>query len=242
MNRPPDWMAVTDTHGDLIDPDGRDAVLRFVDVHEPGVRIHMGDVWDLRALRKNASDEERAEGIRDDIEAGLKFLRAYRPTHLLLGNHDYRLWEKADRCADGTLRDHCRMLIEKIHEELEDIGTVLFPYDVEDGIFYYGDRKFIHGYCHNMHSAHKAGQCYGNVTMGHVHQFQRACPERDDNPEAWTCGHLLDAKRAKYARRRQGTLRWQQGFMYGWKDDNEHVSTYTVEPTGGRWFISEGFQ
>lgn len=192
-------------------------------------------------MRNNASDEERAEGIAHDIECGLDLLRKYEPTHLLLGNHDYRLWERAERCADGKLREYCRLLVDKILDELDAMGCQVFPYDIERGIMQYGDRKFMHGYCHNMHSAHKAGMTYGNCTFGHVHSFQRACPVRDDHPVAWSCGHLMDAGRASYSRRRLGTLRWQQGFMYGWLTDG-HVSTFTVEPSGGKWHIPGGFK
>jgi len=172
------------------------------------------------------------KGIAADLDAGLKFLRDYSPTHLLLGNHDFRLIEKAERCANGMLQEHCRLLVGKIEEACADIGCKLYPYDVERGVLKYGNYSFIHGYCHNMHTAHKAGQCFGNVVMGHVHTFQRAAPERADNPTAWTCGHLADASRMGYARRRQGFLRWKQGFMYGWRTNADRLLINTVEKEG----------
>jgi hypothetical protein len=235
------WQYVTDTHGDLICPVARDAVLKFRDKFKPTVRIHGGDMFDFRALRGGASDEERAEGIAADLDAGLKFLRDYSPTHLLLGNHDFRLIEKAERCANGMLQEHCRLLVGKIEEACADIGCKLYPYDVERGVLKYGNYKFVHGYVHNMHSAHKAAACFGNVIMGHVHGFQRASPERDDNPTGWTCGHLADASRMGYARRRQGFLRWRQGFMYGWRTNADRLLINTVEKEGDEWVYPTKF-
>ncbi len=213
----------------------------FRDKFKPDVRIIGGDLFDLRALRNGASDEEKAEGIAADIEAGLKFLRDYQATHFLLGNHDFRLVEKAEKSRDGVLRDHCRMLVDKITDECHLIGCKLYPYDVKRGVMEYGNYKFIHGYCHNMHSANKAGLCYGNVIMGHVHTFQEASPERDDGPTAYTCGMLADGERMGYARRRQGFHRWKQGFMYGWKRDDDTLAVQSVRGQGKHWIYPTRF-
>ena len=234
------WQFVTDIHGDLLCPAARKAALGFRDKFKPTVRIIGGDLFDMRALRKNASDEERQEGIAGDIEAGLKFLRDFQPTHLLLGNHDYRLIERAERCADGKLREYCRMLVDKITDACEDIGCKLYPYDVDDGVLEYGDYKIVHGYCHNMHSAHAAAMAYGNVIMGHVHQFQRSSPARHDRVTGWSCGMLADGRRTRYARTKQGFFRWQQGFMYGWNRENKlHINT--VEAQDGTWYYPTRF-
>lgn len=228
------WQYVTDIHGDLICPKARDAAIKFRDKFKPEVRIIGGDLFDLRALRNGASDEEKAEGIAADIAEGLKFLRDYGATHLLLGNHDYRLIEKAERCRNGVLRDHCRQLVEKITDECEVIGCKMYPYDVKRGVMHYANYRLVHGYCHNLHSANKAGLAFGNVIMGHVHTFQRATVERYEECTAWTCGMMADPEQMGYARRSQGFLRWRQGFMYGWSD-GDRLKVNTVEAHDGTW-------
>lgn len=235
------WQYVTDIHGDLLCEDARSAAFKFRDKFKPEVRIIGGDLFDLRALRNGASQEEKEEGILDDVEAGLKFLRDYDATHLLLGNHDYRLVEKAEKNSNGVMRDYCRLLLDKIQDECYLIDCKIYPYDVVRGVLKYGNYKFIHGYCHNIHSAHKAGQAYGNVVMGHVHTFQEASPERDDCPTAYTCGMMADPERMGYARRRQGFLRWKQGFMYGWKTDEDRLIIQTVKKDGPEWIYPTKF-
>lgn len=236
------WMYVTDSHGDLICPRARDAALAFAKKFKPEIRIHGGDAFDFRALRNGASEEERQEGITDDLEAGLAFLNDYKPTVFLWGNHDDRIVQKAAKCADGNLREFCRLIHDRIMDTLGALGCEVRPYDVEDGRYVLGDYKLIHGYNHDMHSAHKAGSVYGNCIMGHVHTFQQAKPLRDDAPTSYTCGSLMDAKRASYARRRLNTMVWENGWMYGWITDDNKLIVQSVRQVAGRWMIPTGFK
>jgi hypothetical protein len=210
-------MYVCDSHGDLIDPAAADAALQFAERFQPEVRIHGGDAFDFRSLRNGASDDDRAEGVKEDMEQGIAFLKAYRPTVFLWGNHDDRPVQKAASCRDGNLRHLCQLLHDRIMDELNAIGCEVRPYDVEDGVYQWGGFQFVHGYNANMHSAHKAAQIYGNCIMGHVHGFQEGRPHRWDRAVGYTCGCLMDIKRATYARRRPATLTWQNGWLYGWE-------------------------
>lgn len=236
------WMYVTDSHGDLIDPRARDAALGFMRKFKPEIRVHGGDAFDLRPLGKKATDEDKQQGIADDIEAGMKFLRAYKPTVFLWGNHDLRLIETANKAASGDLRNYCTLLHNQIMDTLDGMGCEVLPYDVKHGVYRLGDYNLVHGYCANMHTAHKAAQIYGNVIMGHVHRFQMAKPQRYDGATGYTCGCLMDPELATYARRSPSTLTWEQGWMYGWITDDDKLIVQSVRQIAGRWMVPQTFK
>ena len=85
----------TDSHGDMIDKVTASKFLDFVEDYKPHHRIHGGDVFDFRPLRGGSGAEEKSESMKKDLNMGLEFIDQYRPNHILLGNHDDRLWQKA---------------------------------------------------------------------------------------------------------------------------------------------------
>jgi len=232
-------MYCTDTHGDKIDPAARAAALKFRDTFKPEIRIDGGDVFDFRALRKGASDLEKSEAVKEDVAAGESWLRDYAPTQMLWGNHDARILDAIEE-SDGDRREYYKLLYNGIMDQLDLIGCESFPYDIERGVFKYGDTSFLHGYGAQMHVAYQLAMEYGNAVMGHVHQFQESPARRTDRAIGRTCGCmcLLDMG---YNRRRTASLRWNQGFFYGWKDDNDVLYFNSIRPMGGEWHIPKEF-
>jgi len=232
------WMFCTDSHGDMIDPAARDAALAFRDAFKPDIRIDGGDVFDFRALRKGATNTEKAEAVLADVEAGEKWLKDYAPTHWLWGNHDARIIDAVED-NDGDRREYYKLLYNGIMDCAEMLGTQCFPYDIEKGVFQYGDTSFLHGYGHGMHVGYALGMEYGNAIMGHVHQFQESPARRIDRTVGRTCGCLCKLDMG-YNRRRTASLRWAQGFMYGWNIDGV-LYVHTLRPMGGKWHIPTEF-
>lgn len=234
------WMLCTDTHGDKIDPAARDAAMRFRDAFQPEVRIDGGDIFDFRPLRKGASEDEILETLAADVEAGQKWLKDYQPTQVLLGNHDWRLWDRAQDCTDGVKAQYLRQMIDNILDGFDLAGTQWFPYDIERGVFQYGDTKFLHGYGHGMHIGYHLAMEYGNAIMGHVHQFQESPGKRVDRTVGRTCGCMCKLDMG-YNRRRTASFRWSQGFMYGWKDEDGTLYVQTLRPVAGKWHVPKEF-
>ena len=90
------FIFATDLHGDQQDKAAVKALFKATESFKPHLRIFGGDLIDARPLRKGAGPEERAESMADDWRAGLKFISEWKPTHLLMGNHDQRLWDLAE--------------------------------------------------------------------------------------------------------------------------------------------------
>ena len=227
------WIFITDTHGDQIDPDFRRITLDFIKDFKPQVRIHGGDVWDLRALRHGASDEERAEGIQDDIEQGIDYLKAMKATHLLWGNHDTRLVDAMDSMV-GRTREYAHLLYNSIADRISDIEQR--PYDADAGVLKYGNFSFLHGYVHNIYASRSVAQTYGNAIMGHVHSSDYFRTSTHNRYEGHTvgCGCNL---RMKYAVKQTKPLKWNHGFAYGLKYPNGKLLVWHARPIDGVWYL-----
>src|SRR6476469_5531291 len=115
MSRPTyrKWCAAFDNHGNEADKSAVKAFFEFNKWFKPEIRVHGGDCFNFAALRKGASDEEKREGIRQDVDAGIDFIKQFEPTHFLRGNHDERLWD-ASKSDDGKLADFGNYLITDI--------------------------------------------------------------------------------------------------------------------------------
>ena len=105
-----DFVCASDTHGEIIDADYSKYILKFVEDVKPKKRFHLGDVFDLKPLRAGAHAEDRASSLKDDISAGLRFLRAFKPHVLTWGNHDHRLELMASSMREGLEFDYARQL------------------------------------------------------------------------------------------------------------------------------------
>ena len=97
------FTAIGCSHGNHIDRNAEKVAKDFVADWKPKHRIHLGDLWDLAALRKGASPEERQEQMSYDYNCGMELLDWYQPQYLTLGNHDFRLWRAAKEYASHTL-------------------------------------------------------------------------------------------------------------------------------------------
>jgi hypothetical protein len=67
------FVICSDIHGDEQDADAVASLHAFCDDFKPTVRVINGDLWDLRNLRKGASDDEKAHSLEDDWQAGMEF-------------------------------------------------------------------------------------------------------------------------------------------------------------------------
>lgn len=205
------WVAAFDNHGDRADPGTLKAFFEFVKWWRPDHRIHGGDNWDFRWIRGKASDQERREKTQEDFDAGMDFLKQYKPDVFLRGNHDERLWKAADS-DDGKLADLAAYMILDIRER---IGTALMlPYHKRLGVHDYHGRTFLHGFHCGLTATRQTALIYGNSCFGHVHSFDQHTAPRLGAVSSYSSGCLC-ATDLDYNSGQPNTLRQENGWLYG---------------------------
>jgi hypothetical protein len=208
-------MAVGCSHGNLIDPSARAAVLRFRRAYKPKRIFHLGDWCDTAALRggaKGSADEGKP--INCDIDTGLEFLEELGVTDCTMGNHDERPYRYLDH-PNAMIRELGEMLVKGIEREMkrQKIRWVN-TWDIRSWIQAYG-YKWMHGYICTENAARDHAEAHGNVVAAHTHTTMMQKGRRDDNPTGIHVGTLSDIPAMGYAKNRRKTLSWSQGLVYG---------------------------
>ncbi len=227
------FVIAFDNHGDMADPEAVAAFKQFVADWKPDIRIHGGDCFDLRALRGGASVAERMEGMRTDVNAGVDFLRWFRPQVFLAGNHEKRIYKAIEQHPDGNMREHCINLMGDIMDALGDCDVK--PWG-KRRTYQLANYRVLHGYHSGVYSARQVAQAYGNAIMGHVHTPGYYELPHIDPTTGYTSGCLclLDMD---YNDGQANTLRQRHGWVHG-IIRNGMASPYAVarEPDG-EWCV-----
>jgi len=218
MTKPRRFIAIGDPHGDMIDPETEKSLFSFVADFKPQVRLHLGDNWDFRNLRKGASDDEKAASLEDDWEMGSDFLRRFfdggSENHFLRGNHDERIYHFAGS-ATGLLRDYANDGIKRLEAIVKKTRAKMLPYHVRDGVLRLGSLKAVHGYAHGLNAAQVHARVYRNCVFAHVHSIVTAPVESDEGPMEARCIGAICKIDMPYNSTRTATLRQENGWAYG---------------------------
>ena len=209
------FIAVSDTHGDQIDRDFERYTINWIKDHKPRHRWHLGDVFNLVPIRAKCSNEEKAQGLKDDINAGLSYLRQFRPHRLTWGNHDHRLNLLAQSNKEGLEVDYARMLKGQIDKHVDKLKIRAVEYDVEHGWQEVAPSKRIgHGYLSSMYPAKINCLHFGSTLTGHVHSFDYHAMDDLDRTESYTTGAGCIIKQ-EYNRTHRRRLKHAVGFLCG---------------------------
>ena len=226
------FVVASDNHGDMIDPVAAKALFAFLEDFKPQIRVHAGDNWDFRNLRRGASDDEKAHSLEDDWTAGADFLRRFfkggTENHFLLGNHDDRLWQY-QRSATGLLRDYATDGIKRVDALCREMKVARLPYDSALGVLRLGHLSILHGYHAGLGAARHHANIYGNCLFGHVHTDESA-PVASLEPAEARSIPCLCKRDMDYINAKTGKLRWAQGWCYGILFDD---GTYHLERARG---------
>ena len=236
------WVCGSDYHGDLACYETERAFLAFCDDFKPHKRIFGGDLLDLRALRRGASDFDRQHGASIDIDRSMRFLGAFRPNVFLYGNHDVRLAEFAEKGSTALEREWATMVQKDLDRALKGLRAAVLPYDARHGVYTLGRLRFVHGYFVGVSAARKHAATYGPVVFGHDHSISRAGFESIDDRRAWGGGCLCKLDLG-YDDRSPAKLRHANGWTYGWYDDKTgDYAVHQAQQICGRWVLPEGFK
>tara|TARA_Y100001973_G_C5142706_1_gene303792 strand:- start:269 stop:994 length:726 start_codon:yes stop_codon:yes gene_type:complete len=232
------FIFASDLHGDQQDKKAVKALHTATGYFKPHLRIFGGDLIDARPLRRGANAEERSESMLTDWRKGLEFISTWKPTHLLMGNHDQRLWDLAE--ADkGIETDYAWKGIQELEARLEKEGTKWLPYHKRKGVFEFGKLKCLHGFFAGVNSARQMALTYGNCLFGHTHSIDEHAIPGLNRRVARGAGCLCKLD-MKYNERTPGSLRHAHGFIMG--VINEKTGNYwsiQCEEIDGKWVIPE---
>lgn len=233
------FIFASDSHGDQADPVTCNALMAFCRDFKPAYRICGGDAFDCRAWRNGAGPKELDETGEDDIDAGLRFLEAFRPTHYLLGNHEVRLWDAQHDAKDGRVRALATNLIERITSLTSSLKCPVLPYDKRDGVLKIGHLKFLHGFGGGgVNAARDHARNYGSCLIGHIHAVDEASVAGLDRRVCRSVGALCKLD-MRYNSRTVGTLRHANGWGYGVIDDKTgNYSVFQAERVGDRFYVA----
>jgi predicted phosphodiesterase len=231
------FVFASDLHGDKQDYDAVAHLHKFVDEFKPDVRIFGGDLFDFSPLMRSADAAERNASMEADVEAGMEFLKEFKPHHFLLGNHDDRLWQTAEKHSLGIIRDTAKLGIKDIEKTCRSIKCKMYPYDVDKGILKLGKIKFCHGYFHGITATKRHAETFseqgGLVVHGHIHSIQHHSIPKQGGGAGISAGCLattaMDWNRAKVNR-----LAHEAGWVYGYYS-NKGWAAYIAKRMGSEW-------
>lgn len=232
-------------HGDQIDPLTEQAIFSLIHDFKPQVRVHAGDNWDFRNLRKGASDDEKAQSLEQDWTMGADFMRRYfdggEENHFLRGNHDERLWNFANN-ATGLIRDYANDGIKRANAIFSASGARVLPYDSRLGVLRIGALKVLHGFAAGIGAARRHAIIYGNCLFGHTHNCDVAGAETDQGvAEARGLGAccLLDMP---YNSAQPAKLRHQNAFAYGLLFEDGTYQLAQTKKINGHFYAASDFR
>lgn len=234
------FVAVGDNHGDMVDAESFNAVKEFIKDYKPDVRVHLGDCFDFRSLRRGVgNDAESAESLKDDVSAGIEFLKMFQPSVYLWGNHEARLDHLIANSGSAIVRDYCEDLKTAINKEAREAGAkVILPYHAEKGIYRLGKVAFAHGYSHGQNAVTQQGSHYadfgGGFICGHIHRLEQVNLKRHGGGAAYSAGCLCMKNAMDYASHRLATAQWGNGFAYGYVNGDEW-KCWLAHRVGDNW-------
>jgi predicted phosphodiesterase len=232
------WFAVGCSHGDYIDPEAREAALKFQDAWKPHNTIHLGDFTDMAALRtgamKDPDSKDRAASIADDLKEGVSFLHELKPKHIMFGNHEDRLYKLVD--GPNALASHAASLVlDKIDETAKKLKAKTYPYHIRSYLEL-GGAKFLHGFMYNVQAIRDHAETYGTCVIAHLHRVGME-EARTAQGDTGYCVGMLARFDMGYAQQRRATFAWSQGFAYGHYTDNKITVNLCQRKKGNPWIL-----
>lgn len=234
------FLAASDLHGNLQDKATVKQVLKFKEEFNPEITIFMGDLFDLQALMSRATDDDKAVPILEDVEAGLDFMREFKPDVYLKGNHEVRL-DKLSQSRDAVKSSLAQKLMQEMDEEFAAMGTRTLPYCKRNGVYRLGKLSFVHGYSCGIGATRKHAFTYGNVLMGHIHAIDAVSIESHSQVMGRAIGCLCQLD-IPYNAAHIGALRQAHGFAYGVVDNSTgEFFCAQAQEINGKWFCPSDF-
>jgi predicted phosphodiesterase len=234
----------TDSHGDKRNARAVKLFKQFVDEEfKPEIRLHLGDWMNAEAFRNGADERERRVGLKQDKREAFEFLEWYKPTHLLDGNHDYRLPTYVKH-SPGPLADYVSEILDQADSILAKFKTRHLPYHKRDGVLRLGKMKALHGFFAGMNAPQQHARAFGSCVFGHTHRFSAVSvpgAHSGDRAVARGIGCLCELD-MDYNALHVDTLSQAQGWAYGVMDERGRYWLANAEIVEGKVAIYDEFK
>lgn len=231
----------SDNHSDNGDPKAIAAFFSFVKDFQPHIRIHGGDNFEFRPLRKKASAEEQRESMVEDLRLGYEFLATYRPHYYLLGNHCARIYHLCER-AEGPLLDYALQTVADLELFIRKIKCTSFPYDKRLGVLQLGGLRFIHGFSEGQAAPRNHAMAYGDCIYGHTHARQQFTVAGWPEPRTAVSAGCLCKLDLSYNSTHIGSLGNAHGWSYGILNESTgDFKVFTASKIGDKWIVPKDF-
>jgi predicted phosphodiesterase len=235
------FLICADSHGNHIHPEMSGAFMKFCKAYKPHIKVHLGDFVDCAALRKGASIEDQQVGMRDDYEAGIRFLKEYRPHMMTLGNHDDRLWQAAEGHHNGVIRSYCEELAEQTERTFTSLNIKTSPYKANAYLeLFPNGPKLIHGIKTGINAARAHFALYGSCFFGHGHAPIAYTGMHIEGGGAIGLGCLADMDKLSYADKWGSKLGWRNGFVAGQVSKSGKWIAWHIIHEDGEWLDPTG--
>jgi len=231
------FVVCSDVHGDMQDAGAVSAFFKFLNIWKPEIKIFAGDLWDFRPLRRKADEHEKRESLRKDFDAGMSFLKKFRPQVFLRGNHDERMWDLRDT-ASGVVQDFAETNTRVIEKECDKLKCQLIPYCKRKGVYPIGSDLFVsHGFFGGATAAKRMAQEYGeSMLVGHGHSIDHVTVGGLKRRFGRMIGCLCRLDHV-YNRAHVSSLRHGHGWAYGIVHTSGASRVWQAEEVGGKWIL-----
>jgi hypothetical protein len=217
--KPKKWLAVSCSHGHLINRDAAESVLKFKHEYKPHTILHLGDFIDADAFRAGALRSGEGSDIIGDLVYGLEFLQRLEPTTVFQGNHEDRLYRLQAESKSELVQFAVGEVIGKIDAMIYSLKADYVPYAGMSNPASYrelGGTLFTHGYAFGMMAPRDHVESTGKpIVMGHIHKLTMQPGRLPGAPLGFAVGCLCDIPAMQYAKNRRETATWEHGFAYG---------------------------
>lgn len=239
MSKIKKFVFASDNHGELACEETLSALWEYCRDFKPDIRIGGGDHFDCAALRKGAmGDMEGVRSMKDDLDAGRDFFSKFRPTHVVIGNHEYRMEKMARSHPSSVVRDYCSERYRDIKMWARQSGArVVLDYR-RDKVLRLGPVTIHHG---NSSDLTKMGMFYcqesGLFLCGHGHTGQQINLPKLGRGAAYMAPALANLELMEYSENTLSAAKHNNGWIAGWYNDRGDWKAWIIHKVGGgKWY------
>ena len=217
--KPKKFIAISCSHGHLIDRSAAEYVLKFKDELKVSKAFHLGDFIDAGCFRAGALRDGSGGDIVDDLRYGLEFVERFSPTTLWMGNHEDRLFNLLSESTNELVKFAAGEVVSKIESLARKCKAEIVPYSGTGSVECWrllGGTAFGHGIMYNEQAARDHAEMLGRpVVFGHVHKILTQAGRCPGAPQGIAVGCLANIPAMGYSKSRRATASWDLGFVWG---------------------------